>query len=142
MRRILEVTVLTLLLVGCSDRWNPTAPIDNHTSVVRVGNTQSLGGVAGQQISVSASGKSVTASTNFAGEISAVARGCSVSPSFQDAAETPGSSGGMKTATFNLRGFETCGSSTCVVTLTDKKNNSATVQVTATDGSGSGADCV
>jgi hypothetical protein len=141
MHRIFEVAILSAVLVGCSEQWSPTAPVDNHASVGRSKSAQSLGSSSGQQVSVTVSGKSVIASTNFAGEISAVAEGCTARPSFQNAIETPGS-GGMKTATFTLSGFDTCGSSTCSVTLTDKKNNSAHVQVTATDGSGSGADCL
>jgi hypothetical protein len=141
MRRIFEVAILSAVVVACSEKWSPTAPVDNHASVGRSKTAQSLGGSSGQQVSVTVSGQSVIASTNFAGEISAVADGlgCTVTPSFQNAVETPGS-GGKKTATFNLGG-DKCGGSICLVTVTDKKNNSAHVQVTV-PGSGSGADCV
>jgi hypothetical protein len=141
MHRIFEVAILSAVVVGCSEQWSPTAPVDNHASAGRSKTAQSLGSASGQQVSVTVSGKSVTAWTNFAGEISAVGEGCTATPSFQNAVETPGS-GGMKTATFNLSGFDKCGSSTCLVTLTDKKNNSAHVQVTASDFSGNGADCI
>ena len=140
MRRIFEITLITAVLLGCSERYSPTAPVDNKTATPNR-TVHSLSGVDGQQVALTVSGKTVIASTNFAGELSAVADGCSVSPLFQNAVETPGS-GGMKTATFTLRGFATCGSSTCSVTVTDKKNHSATVQVTASDGTGSGSDCV
>ena len=126
MRRTFEVIVMTAVLLGCSDRqWvSPTAPIQNSSSTPgRI--AQSLSGVEGQEISATVSGQDVIASTNFAGVISAQAnKGCVVSPSLQEATATPGA-GGMKTATFHIV-FPSCVGS-CLVTVTDKKGNSASV---------------
>ncbi|HJT16852.1 MAG TPA: hypothetical protein VJ853_05675 [Thermoanaerobaculia bacterium] len=137
MRRIFEITLIMAVLIGCSERYSPTAPLDQNTAAPNR-TAHALSGVSGQQVSLTVSDKTVIASTNFAGELSAVAQGCTVSPNLQQAVETPGS-GGMKTATFTLSGFSGC-CSTRLVTVTDKKNNSATVPVTG--GSGSGSDCV
>src|SRR6266404_5244972 len=89
---------------------------------------------SGQQISVdptvlflgcTPSSGTVTASTNFAGAITAAVdspNSCSVSPGSQDA----GGSGGTKRATFTITATNSNG---CTVTFTDKKGNTAAVHV-------------
>ena len=97
----------------------------------------STASVTGQQLSVSPSQLfvgcffpttgTITASTNFAGPITATVAGdgrCSVSAS-QDATVTPGG-GGMKSATFTVTVTDF---GRCTVTLTDKKGSVATVPV-------------
>jgi hypothetical protein len=117
MRRIFKIAVITAVLLGCSERYSPTAPVDR--------TVHSLGGVEGQQVTLTTAHSTVIASTNYAGVLTAVTDGqCSVAPASQEAVVTPGS-GGMHTATFVL-GAD-CAAS-CLVTVTDKKGNSATIR--------------
>ena len=137
MRRIFTVSIVVAAMLGCSERYSPTAPLDRNIGGPPV-RSQS---VSGQDLSVTVTGKILTTSSNYAGYISATADRCDVAPIFQFAGTTPGSHG-MKTATWNVHGFAVCGYSSCNVTFTDKRNNSVTVTVTATDGTGSGSDCI
>jgi hypothetical protein len=138
MRQISLFIVGVSLLAGCT-----TSPSSSAVSVTGP-SSLTLNQVSGQALTVEPTSRhfdclnpvvpvTVTASTNFAGAITAVRDnpdGCLLSAASQDAVGTPGS-GGTKRATFVVT--PTWG---CTVTFTDKKGNTATLR-TSVDQSGS-----
>jgi hypothetical protein len=137
MRQITLLIVGVSLLAGCAN-----SPSGNGISVTGP-STITMNQVAGQALTVTPTSRhfdclnpvvpvTVTASTNFAGPITAVRdnpEGCAISSGSEDAVVTPGS-GGTKRATFIVT--PTYG---CTVTFTDKKGNTAKL-VTSVDQSG------
>jgi hypothetical protein len=139
MRHMSLLIVGVSLLAGCTN--SPSA-----TGMTVTGpSSLTLNQVSGQALTVDPTSRhfdclnpvvpvTVTASTNFAGPITAVRdnpEGCHISSGSQDAVATPGS-GGTKRATFVVT--PTYG---CTVTFTDKKGNTATLRTSVDQGGGS-----
>jgi hypothetical protein len=134
MRYRLVMLAVVSTFAGCA---NPSGSVSSLTGPSGITAAQ----VAGQAISVVPATKhvgcfdepvpfSVTASTNFAGAITATLdnpEGCTISSTSQDAVGTPGS-GGTKSAIFTVT--PTYG---CTVTFTDKKGNAATMRLSVQD---------
>ena len=129
-RTFVAVGVLAVV-AACGDSPARVAGLSSSLSALKDGQAVS---VTPSSITFQNPGESqvITASTNFAGTITAVsdaANVCTVSPGSADATVTPGA-GGTKTAHFTI----TAGTGgSCTITVTDKKGNTATVSGTVID---------